>query len=50
MKKPLLYLLLGLWLFSAANAFALNPMLMAAGDKSAEGAPAAETVEAIVPF
>ncbi|MGD8243531.1 MAG: mechanosensitive ion channel, partial [Desulfobacterales bacterium] len=45
MKKTTVYLFLSLYLLGAVNAFALNPMLLKASEKSADEAPAAETPE-----
>nr|MDJ0668661.1 mechanosensitive ion channel [Desulfobacterales bacterium] len=42
MKKTAVYLVLSLYLLGAAHAYALNPMLLKANEKSAEEAPAAE--------
>ncbi|MBL0713507.1 MAG: mechanosensitive ion channel [Desulfosarcina sp.] len=45
MKKTALYLILSLCLFGAANAFALNPLMMTARDKPADEAKATEAVD-----
>ena len=42
MKKTAVYLILSLYLLGAAQAYALNPLLLKANEKSAEEAPAAE--------
>lgn len=44
MKKTVIYLILSLWLFGAANALAVNPMMLTAKDKSADAAGADDAV------